>query len=100
MTDLGIGDWIGCIYDEQWYVGEIKDFDNEVEEVFVSFLQKPPKEGQSFIRGKKDICWIPIGRVLKKVNPVAVSSRREMYNLDIKTKEELDKMLTEYLKPT
>ena len=77
LQDMVPGTYITCMYDRQWWVGNIKDVSEEEQDVQVRFMH-PNGPARSFTWPRKeDICWVPLCHVLKQVDaPVTSTGRR------------------------
>ncbi|XP_076330752.1 uncharacterized protein LOC143236365 [Tachypleus tridentatus] len=54
------GKYVACVYDYEWYVGNIKDRSDEHSDVLMSFMKKSRNELISWsARSRKDESWIP-----------------------------------------
>lgn len=91
-------EWVGCVYERNWYIGQIVEIDTNLEEVFVSFLQRPPKAGQTtFKKSLRDECWVPFGRVLKKIAAPRKGPTGRNFIIELPLQEELGLLLDDYL---
>lgn len=41
IDDFKMGDFVGCIYDDNWWMGQITGISQELMDVKVSFMQSP-----------------------------------------------------------
>ena len=39
-TSFGLGEFVACIYNEEWYIGEIVDIDEDEQDVEITFMEK------------------------------------------------------------
>jgi hypothetical protein len=61
------GDFVACVYDGKWYVGEIMNVDKEDKDIEIKFMEKT-KELFRWPR-KEDKIWVPFSNVLCAVSP-------------------------------
>ena len=73
LCDFKVGEFVACVYDYNWWVGQIKSISLELEDISVSFMhphgpakgfQWPEESGK-----KKDVCPVSLENVLLKINP-------------------------------
>ena len=89
------GKYIACVYDSDWYIGNIKDRSDEHKDVFVTFMKRAPNHALSWPR-RKDECWIPQQHIICVVQAPSVKGRgARQYNLDPR---DLQKILASYVK--
>lgn len=77
LQDMIPGKYISCMYDREWWIGNIKSVDHEENDVQVSFMH-PHGPNKSFSWPRKDdVCWVPLSHVLDIINaPVTTTGRR------------------------
>lgn len=66
-------DSIACVYDNQWWIGEVVDVSNENDDVMVHFYH-PPGPHTSFKLSQVDNVWVPINNVLRKLTPLELTT--------------------------
>lgn len=66
-------DSIACVYDNQWWIGEVIDVSNENDDVMVHFYH-PPGPRTSFKLSQEDKVWVPINNVLRKLTPLELTT--------------------------
>jgi len=98
LDECSVHEWVGCVYDENWYIGRILDVSSKEEEVLLSFWvsSTPPsrERGTSFIPENKS-CWIPFGHVLTKLT--LTEPRRTLF-VSLDTQANLDLLLKNIMK--
>ena len=95
--DCQPGTYIACIYDDNWYVGNIIECSEEHSDILVSFMNRNENNILSWPTGpRKDECWVPIQHVLCLINaPSAQSHRVRNYIINF---DDLNKIKSLYLK--
>ena len=60
------GMYLACVYDNEWYIGIVREISEDSDDVFIKFLKK---DGVNFMWPRKeDECWVPFVNVLAQVN--------------------------------
>lgn len=73
------GQYIACMYDGKWWVGNIRELCQEENDVMVSFMH-PHGPARSFRwPAREDTCWVPIQGILCLLSPPATSNGRQYY---------------------
>ena len=78
---FGLGEFVACIYNEEWYIGEIVDIDEDEQDVEINFMEKS-KELYRWPR-REDKIWVSFSNVLYVINrhaPCGKSQRN--YRID------------------
>ena len=100
--DCKPGKYIACLYDANWYVGNIKDYSDEHSDVRVSFMTKSEKNLLSWpIGSRKDECWVPVQHIICIIHaPIAQGHRARSFIIRhddlIKIQTLFPKMLQHY----
>lgn len=96
LEDMIPGEYIICVYDRQWWIGNIKGVDHEENDVQVLFMH-PHGPRKSFAWPKKDdVCYVPLPHILAIIDaPVTTTGRRYTVPEDIQksSTEQLANML-------
>ena len=88
-NSLGIQDNIACIYGDEWWIGTVKDKNEENNDVLVHFFH-PSGPQSSFKLSKSDIVWVPIRNVLRKIIPLELTTMSgRTYNISEKLCNEI-----------
>jgi len=83
------GNYIACMYDGKWWIGNIRDTSDEEGDVLVSFMH-PFGPARSFHwPAREDTCWVPLQGILCLIEPPLTTNGRQ-YHLDKKSKDFLE----------
>lgn len=66
-------DYVACVYDDQWWIGEVVDISLENDDVLVHFYH-PAGPRTSFQKSQQDKVWVPICKVLRKLTPLELTT--------------------------
>ena len=79
--DFQPGKYLECLYDANWYVGNIKDCSDEHSDVLVSFMKKSEHNVLSWpIGSRKDECWVPVQHIICIISaPIAQGHRARSF---------------------
>lgn len=81
-------DYVACIYEDQWWLGIVKDKSDLSNDLLVHFFHPPgPKTG--FQLSKNDMVWVPVSKVLRKITP------SELTTVSGRTYNIIEKLCTE-----
>ena len=81
--NLQPGQFIACIYDGQWWLGNILEVCTENNDAKVSFMHPHGPATSFFWPTKIDDCWVPIVHILCQVPALlTVGSSARRYKLD------------------
>ena len=83
--DCQPGKYIACLYDANWYVGNIIDRSEEHSDVLVSFMKRSENNVLSWpIGARKDECWVPIQHIMCMISaPSAQGHRVRNYIINV-----------------
>ena len=88
IQDFSVGIYVGCIYDNNWYIGTIIDLSYENNDILVRFMSR--KSFSFYWPTNVDECWIPLQDIYLIVNaPNIVTSGSYSF-----TKEDIKKILS------
>lgn len=62
-----------CIYEGQWWIGEVIDISVEHNDVNVHFYH-PPGPRTSFKKSSSDKVWVPLKNVLRKISAMELTT--------------------------
>lgn len=80
FANLQPGQYIACIYDNEWWIGNICEVSFEHHDVLVKFM-RPHGPSQSFYWPKqKDFCWVPEVHIITTI-PASTTLTRKKYTL-------------------
>ena len=72
---------MACIYNEEWYIGEIVDIDEDEQDVEINFMEKS-KELYRWPR-REDKIWVSFSNVLCVINrPAPCGKSQRNYRID------------------
>ncbi len=88
--DLQPGKYVACIYEQQWWIGNITENSVEEKDSLITFLHPhgPSKSFQWPLRS--DICWIPWEHVLCIIVAPTTTATGRSYSIPSKTMSEID----------
>jgi len=67
-SDYVPGKYVACLYDGQWFIGNIKDRSDEHSDVLVTFMKRSLNDVFSWPARTKDECWVPFQHIICTVN--------------------------------
>lgn len=74
-------DYVACIYEDQWWLGIVKDKSNRSNDILVHFMH-PPGPKTAFQISKNDMVWVPVSKVVRKIIPTELTTTsRRTYNI-------------------
>lgn len=80
MSDVGLHNYIACIYDDLWYFALVLSKDESEGDIQVKFMHPHGPASSFHWPTKEDMCWIPLSNVICCVNtPVTKASGRVYY---------------------
>jgi hypothetical protein len=84
------GQYVACMYDEKWWVGNIRELCHEENDVLVNFMH-PNGPARSFSwPAREDTCWVPLEGILCFLSPPVTRNGRQ-YHLEKNDVESLAK---------
>jgi len=98
LEECSVNDWIGCVYENKWYLARIDVVDLNLQEVKVTFWKPASTRGtaKSFI-SENQSCFVPIGNILKVLAPPNTSRSSRSVQLPVEVQMELDELLKNYI---
>jgi hypothetical protein len=70
------GKYLACVYDNEWYLGNIIERNDDENDYFVNFMKKKGNNKFSWpIEEKPDQCWVPFSHVLMDVEVPIMTGR-------------------------
>lgn len=89
--DYDVDDWIAAVYDNNWYIGKVIEFDDDEDnEVHIDFMAKcsgPFTEAKYKWPVKKDAIWIARSKVLCNIVPCFCDNSKRMITLSAEQKK-------------
>jgi hypothetical protein len=83
VTNLQQGQFVACIYDGQWWLGNITEICSDNNDAKVSFMHPHGPAASFFWPTMVDDCWVPIVHILCQVPALLlVGSTARRYKLD------------------
>lgn len=73
LTSFTNNDYVACIYEDQWWLGIVKDKSIEENDLLVHFFN-PAGPRTAFQLSKKDIVWVPVNKVVRKITPTELTT--------------------------
>ncbi|KAJ8868042.1 hypothetical protein PR048_031851 [Dryococelus australis] len=87
INDFQVGQFVGCVYNQNWWMGQITGISQELQDITVLFMhprgpakgfQWPEESGK-----KKDECPVPLGNVLLAVrNPTLLGPSARLHTFE------------------
>ena len=94
-SHLKVGDYVACVYDDDWYVGVIEIICEEECDIRINFLHPkgPGKPVNCFYWSSvEDVCYIPENDILRKISePTPQTTKRMKYQITTKDAKEIIK---------
>ena len=88
IKDIQPGQYVACIYDNEWWVGNICEVSEEEHDARVKFMH-PPGPAQSFHwPAHEDKCWVSEDHLLK-ILPSPTTTSGRLYSFPKKTLEDV-----------
>ena len=86
LRECEVGKFVACLYDGKWWIGYIRDTNEEHQDIQVVFMH-PHGPARSFSwPEREDVCFVPLQCILCIVNPPSTTNGRSYY-LDKKDKD-------------
>ena len=77
LSDMIPGKYVACLYDQQWWIGNICAISDEEQDVQVQFMH-PHGPAKSFSQPRReDICWVPMIHIIKIIDAPITSTGRQ-----------------------
>ena len=74
LDDMSPGIYVGCLYDNNWWVGSVRSTCEEEQDVEIVFMHPHgPARSYSWPR-REDVCWVPLAHILRKLKVYEVKS--------------------------
>ena len=81
VEEYSLGQFILCRYDEDWWVGSIRDISFENEDVLVAFMHPKSPCKNLYWPIRDDTCWVPVQHIIAPINPPMMSKTGRVYQL-------------------
>lgn len=85
------GQYIAAVYDQKWYVGSIVEYDEENQDILVSFMLQVGSTTSFKWPRRVDKCWVPIGHVLTVLTMPSTTSTGRQYTFEERNIIEVEK---------
>ncbi|KAJ6655379.1 hypothetical protein lerEdw1_005437 [Lerista edwardsae] len=72
-TSFTKNDFVACIYEDQWWLGIVKDKSDQDNDLLVHFFH-PAGPKTAFQISKKDMVWVPVSKVVRKITPTELTT--------------------------
>lgn len=93
---VSIKDTVACVYDGQWWLGEVDDISVQNRDIHVIFYH-PAGPRTSFQKNNKDSTWVPLTNVLRKLNAMELTtSTGRSHNIEPHLSEEISHLLVKH----
>lgn len=66
--DFQPGKYIACMYDQEWYIGNIVERSEENNDVYVKFMKRSQNTALSWPQDRRNECWVPFQDILCTVS--------------------------------
>lgn len=77
LADTIPGKYVVCLYDRQWWIGNIRAISEEEQDVQVTFMHPHgPSQTYSWPR-REDNCWVPLVHIMKIIDAPLTSTGRQ-----------------------
>lgn len=94
-TSFTNNDFVACIYENQWWLGIVKDKSDQDKDLLVHFFH-PAGPKTAFQLSKKDIVWVPVSKVVRRITPTELtlcSGGPTTLSINFATKSQLSNIL-------
>ena len=68
------GAYVACIYDKNWFIGNVIEASEENEDIRVNFMKRSASATTFTWPQREDICWVPVTHILCTVTSLKVQS--------------------------
>ena len=82
MTKFTVSKFVSCRYDTFWWIGLIKNIDEEAGDLEIKFLHPHGPNRHFYWPSKDDICYVPLTNILCLLSPPSTSTGRMFKILD------------------
>jgi hypothetical protein len=76
ISDVKIIKFIACQYDSHWWVGLVREIDNEQEDILVKFMHPDGQNKMFKWPAREDLCWVPFDKFICKVDTPETTTGR------------------------
>ncbi|XP_065669184.1 uncharacterized protein LOC136088691 [Hydra vulgaris] len=84
ISSYSPGEYVACVYDAQWYLGNILSISEEHQDLNMKFMKKSLCNKFTW-PCRDDLCWVPLMHILCKVQSLKVQSNSgRFYSIDLK----------------
>ena len=93
IESYATGDYIAVNYEGSWYVGQIREADNDSNsfDYNVTFMQR--RKGLFQWQSREDSVWRKKSHIICKVNPMVASGKsKRMYKLEKSEEDKIEKL--------
>lgn len=91
QINIQIGQYVSCLYDGKWWLGNILEINAEYEDVKVQFMHPPGPAASFHWPVREDVCWVPNAHILCRIQVPTTTRRGRQYKLEEKSREEIVK---------
>ena len=68
------GAYVACVYDRNWFLGNVREASEENQDVRVNFMKRSPYANTFIWPQMEDICWVPVTHILCTITSLKVQS--------------------------
>lgn len=81
IANLQPGQYIACIYDGKWWIGNICEISDEQHDALVNFMQRHGPAQSFYWPARNDSCWIPEEHIVANIPAPSTTSMGRQYCL-------------------
>jgi len=97
--DYQPGQYVACVYDAQWYIGNIVERSDENSDVMVKFMKRSGLKLSWPAESRKDECWVPLTHVMCIVSAPEVHGHgARQYRLSSRDCNHVEQIFPSFLK--
>lgn len=98
MSDVGLQNYVACIYDDKWYVGWVTAKLEDEGDVEVKFLHPHGPAPSFHWPAREDICFIPLNNIISCVSSPTTKASGRMYYFARKEMDSVNLQCSKMLK--
>lgn len=96
--DYQPGQYIACMYDNEWFVANIVERSDEQEDVFVKFMKRVNTTLSWPAESRQHSCWVPFQHIICQINaPEIQGHSARQYRLSTADEERIHSLLPELI---
>lgn len=97
QMDIRPGQYIACIYDGHWWLGNVIQLSDQFEDAEIKFMHPHGPSASFKWPQKDDKCWVPFTHVLCMIPPPATTQHARQYTLSENTRKNINSRFQDLL---